>query len=71
MIGQVACDILLLLCDHAEYLFRLFPELTKAVVEVKRVISSFATCCCYSMFLPKLCLGIGQHFFGSDIESQL
>lgn len=34
MVGQVACDMLLLLCDHAEYLLEYYPEVPKIIVEV-------------------------------------
>ncbi|XP_046445727.1 ral GTPase-activating protein subunit alpha-1-like isoform X1 [Daphnia pulex] len=33
LIGQVACDMLLLLCDHADYLLEHYPDVPQAIVE--------------------------------------
>ena len=33
-VAQVACDMLLLLCDHAERLRRPLPEVPKRIIEV-------------------------------------
>lgn len=33
LIGQVACDMLLLLCDHADYLLEQYPDVPRAIIE--------------------------------------
>jgi len=46
MIGQVACDMLLLLCDHAEILLQQNPDIPRAIVEVRNI-----SCTAYIKFL--------------------
>ena len=34
MIGQVACDMLLLLCDHSEFLLEHYADIPPAIIQV-------------------------------------